>query len=649
VARKLKVFLSSTAQDLTAFRKAVHARLVANPLFDCIRQEDFGAHPHPAPAVCKAEVEKADLFVGLIGMRRGWEPSDDNPERRSITEMEYDWAKEIAPRFMHVSPDDFLVPANRRESNEEHERQIAFRQRVMGEIVVSQEGFVSAEGLPTPNVLAQLVVDQLTNYVLENDQFLHRIRPPPPPAAPNSLPDAVAERILHLLDQRGELLRAERGGLERDIVFKLAKRLRPDDTLDFDRAVAELENAITIAVETIARGQRGGNENDLVNDVLKSLATHTQTGENERAAKAVDDALKELDAREIEQRENLNRSRLTLLEAGIKQDILRRDASSAAQRVAQVVAIEHPTDLSQRFAVLRERQSEFHIEGRDKGINLSLDIAIEIARHGFVVAQSADQRAVILNDLGNSLWRLGERESSTARLYEAIKAYHDALKENTRDRAPLDWAMTQNNLGNALQTVAPLETDNTIARLNEAVHAYRESLKEYTRELTPVDWARTQSNLGNALSTLGEVESGTARLHEAVAAFRDALTVRIRERAPLEWATTQDSLGTALSTLGERESGTVRLEEAITAYREALKERTRERVPLQFAMSTGNQGVALMRLAERRDEPAMAAISVSQIEEALSVMRGASHVPFAQYYETQLSKARSILARLNQI
>ena len=39
----------------------------------------------------------------------------------------------------------------------------------------------------------------------------------------------------------------------------------------------------------------------------------------------------------------------------------------------------------------------------------------------------------------------------------------------------------------------------------------------------PLDWAMTQNNLGNALSTLGERESGTARLEEAVAAYRAAL------------------------------------------------------------------------------------------------------------------------------
>ncbi len=42
---------------------------------------------------------------------------------------------------------------------------------------------------------------------------------------------------------------------------------------------------------------------------------------------------------------------------------------------------------------------------------------------------------------------LGERESGTAKLEEAVAAYREALKERTRERAPLQWAMTQNNLG----------------------------------------------------------------------------------------------------------------------------------------------------------------------------------------------------------
>jgi hypothetical protein len=50
------------------------------------------------------------------------------------------------------------------------------------------------------------------------------------------------------------------------------------------------------------------------------------------------------------------------------------------------------------------------------------------------------------NNLGEALWRLGGRESGTARLEEAVAAYRAALEERTRARVPLDWAMTQMNL-----------------------------------------------------------------------------------------------------------------------------------------------------------------------------------------------------------
>src|SRR5207237_2496369 len=57
------------------------------------------------------------------------------------------------------------------------------------------------------------------------------------------------------------------------------------------------------------------------------------------------------------------------------------------------------------------------------------------------------------------------------------------------------------------------------------------SLAGKYRVRAPLRWAKTQNNLGNALRVLGERESGTARLEEAVAAFRDALQERTRARA----------------------------------------------------------------------------------------------------------------------
>jgi tetratricopeptide (TPR) repeat protein len=201
------------------------------------------------------------------------------------------------------------------------------------------------------------------------------------------------------------------------------------------------------------------------------------------------------------------------------------------------------------------------------------------------------------NNLGIALRILGERESGTARLEEAVKAYQESLKERTRERAPQDWAMTQNSLGNALLRLG--ERESGTARLEEAVKAFQEALKEFSREWVPRDWAMTQNNLGNALLRLGERESGTVLLEEAVTTYREALKEQSRERVPLDWAMTQNNLGLALQSLGEREIGTARLEEAVKAYQEALKERTRERVPRDWAMTQNNLGTALAILGER--------------------------------------------------
>ncbi len=224
------------------------------------------------------------------------------------------------------------------------------------------------------------------------------------------------------------------------------------------------------------------------------------------------------------------------------------------------------------------------------------------------------QWAMTQNNLGAALQTLGARESGTGRLEEAVSAFREALKEWTRARVPIDWAMTQNNLGIALRALG--ERESGTARLEEAVAAYREALKEYTRDRVPLQWAMTQNNLGNALQTLGERESGTARLEEAVAAYREALKEFTRARVPLQWAATQNNLGTALQTLGARESGTGRLEEAVAAYREALKEWTRERVPLDWAMTQNNLGNALQALGARES-------GTGRLEEAVAAYREA--------------------------
>jgi hypothetical protein len=97
-----------------------------------------------------------------------------------------------------------------------------------------------------------------------------------------------------------------------------------------------------------------------------------------------------------------------------------------------------------------------------------------------------------------------------------------------------------------------LTNDLKTERLEEEVVAFRDALKQRTRQRVPLDWAATQNDLGNVLSTLGARESGTARLEEAVAAYSNALRERTRERVPLDWAMSLGNQGVAMILLAER-------------------------------------------------------------------------------------------------
>jgi len=417
--------------------------------------------------------------------------------------------------------------------------------------------------------------------------------------------DAKLDALLAAVDARG---------LERQTVLRIAQRLAPE-TLTLEQAIVELERAVEIALDVIARGERGTNEDGFLADILARLGELTKRGEFDAGAREVDAALVELARRRAEQEDAYRRQRRTLLEAGVEQDSLRRDAAAVARRTEEIAEAEHPGERLAWTKTFREFWDRYYEEGLQKGVNFSLEIAIALARRMTEEAGDANQKGDAGNLLGNALAAIGERESGTARLEAAVAAFSEALKEMTRERVPLDWAATQNNLGIALCVLGSRESGT--GRLEAAVAAYSEALKEYTRERVPLNWAMTQNNLGNALQLLGERESGKDRLEAAVAAYTEALKERMRERVPVAWASTQNNLGNALQLLGERESGTDRLEAAVAAYTEALKERTRERFPLDWATTQNNLGNALRVLGERESEKDRLEAAVTAYSEAL--------------------------------
>jgi tetratricopeptide (TPR) repeat protein len=239
-----------------------------------------------------------------------------------------------------------------------------------------------------------------------------------------------------------------------------------------------------------------------------------------------------------------------------------------------------------------------------------------------------------------ALCRQGDERSDNEALRNCIEVYGRALVYFPRSRMPLEWAVTKNDLANALEILG--ESEHGIARLEQAVAAYRAVLEKWTEELFPVEWAGVQSNLCLALSHLGQSANRTQILEQAVETCNAALEATGRTRDPIQAAKTANNLGSALLGLGERDIDTTRLQKAVAAYRAALAVFTHESAPREWAVSLGNQGIAMMHIAYRKNDSALAETAVRQIQTAYETERSEGQQRLAAFYKAQLLKASAV-------
>lgn len=101
-----------------------------------------------------------------------------------------------------------------------------------------------------------------------------------------------------------------------------------------------------------------------------------------------------------------------------------------------------------------------------------------------------------------ALWDQGHEFGDNEALSEAIAIYQRGLSLVPVTTFPLLWAQTQRHLGIALGVLG--ERESGTGRLEEAVTAFRAALDVQAREQARDEWSVTQVNLGNTLLTLGQ-------------------------------------------------------------------------------------------------------------------------------------------------
>jgi hypothetical protein len=113
-----RIYISSTSEDLQDYRQAV-ADVLRSCGYDVDAMEKYAARDDRPKAACEADVSGCDIYVGIFAWRYGHVPEDDNPEKRSITELEY-LAAGCAqkPRLIFLLSDDAPWPSVKRDAEQ---------------------------------------------------------------------------------------------------------------------------------------------------------------------------------------------------------------------------------------------------------------------------------------------------------------------------------------------------------------------------------------------------------------------------------------------------------------------------------------------------------------------------------------------------
>ena len=153
----MKIFLSSTYNDLAQYRKA------ASDAIDRLghhgtKMEVFGARPEEPINACLKEIDACDLFVGIYAHRYGFIPEGSSA---SITELEYRHAKKLnKPLFCFVINEDHPWPPKLIEDEPGKGKLAAFKKTISQDRV--QDNFTTQEDL------AFKIASSLGRYLAQN-------------------------------------------------------------------------------------------------------------------------------------------------------------------------------------------------------------------------------------------------------------------------------------------------------------------------------------------------------------------------------------------------------------------------------------------------------------------------------------------------
>jgi hypothetical protein len=267
-----KVYLSSTFRDLELFRTAA-ARSLRRIGKQVIEMEDYVAADERPVDKCLRDVAACDVYVGIFAHRYAFVPEQNNPESKSITELEYRHAMSLKkPCFI------FLLA-------EDAHWQRKFMDEVTGENgagirIAALRAELSKERLAsyfqTPDDLGLLIVAALTN--LEREMFgisaslsEPRTSKPERRQITSDLFVMYGDAERHLAERLTQGLSPNPGGLSALLAPRSLFASQDTDFLDLDFRVQTCDIGIAVlSSETLARMDQDPVRSSDVLDIVSS-------------------------------------------------------------------------------------------------------------------------------------------------------------------------------------------------------------------------------------------------------------------------------------------------------------------------------------------------------------------------------------------
>jgi tetratricopeptide (TPR) repeat protein len=259
----------------------------------------------------------------------------------------------------------------------------------------------------------------------------------------------------------------------------------------------------------------------------------------------------------------------------------------------------------------QDHAAEDHLKMAMNACKDILDVVTSIHEYPFCYA-------TILHNLGSACKIFFKTRNKESYLGKASYYFNQILDIKELSQNSEVRASTCLNLGLIEQQFADIHYNHPSC-LERAIYSLSTALQTYNMKEYPLKYAITQESLGKAYQSMAQYKNKDENLNQAMKAFKEALAIFTETDYPEDYAKNQVEMGNVFLDLCQSHYQEDSLNGAIEGYKEALKFFTSETFPETFAKITSHLGEAYAIFAIATHKNELYSIAIQTLEKVFIV------------------------------